>query len=240
MLLQLVVIQIATFAALIFILRFLFYRQLNSSLGRLKSIHEENLAREEELTGELDKLKKERDAELAKTREEAERILKVAKEKSVKIEEQYLAQAKEDAAKIVEGARAESAKIKVGLESSYRQKSLDLSVEIISRIFTDKDSKALQRQLIDEMIEEIRIMPASLFTVQSKTVKARSAYPLHEKEQQELVLILSDKTNIPVELVFEDSSDIIAGLVIEIGALTLDGSLKNKISKVLADIQKNS
>jgi len=240
MVFQLIIIQIVTFAGLIFVLRLLFYRQLNFALRRLNILHEQNLAREEELKKELDNVRAQRDAELAKSREESEHILKAAKEKSEKIEEQFLAQAKEEAARVIEHAKAESVKFKNELESSYQENALNLSAEIVSRAFSDKDSEVLQRQLIDELTGEIKNIPLSQFTVKSKSVKVKCAYPLQEKEKQELVKILSEKTNTPVELAIEDDSDVIAGLIIEIGVLTLDGSLKNKMRKILSQIKKEN
>lgn len=233
MLIQLLILQIITFVGIIFVLRLVFYRQLNSAIVRLKRLHEENLAREEELKQELERIKQERETELAKAKEEAARIIKEAKEKSERLGAQLEEQAKEQVKNMLEQSQAKQAAKEMELISKHQDLALELSIQMLELTFTQQGKEGLQHQLITELIEGIKNLEEEKFTVKTKEIKVTTAYPLDTHQKLELARIFSDKMGEAVEL--EEASDpaIIAGLIVQIGALTLDGSLRNKLKKII-------
>jgi F-type H+-transporting ATPase subunit b len=234
MLIQILLIQVATFVLLIIVLRFLFYRQLNSALSRLKLLHEENLKKEAELNSELDAIKKQRERELAQAREEAVKLLKEARVKSERMAGEIQSAAQAQAQSVMEQSRVKAQVLEQELVAGQYAKALDLAEKIVSMAFTATGAENIQQLLFSELIEEIRSIDPARFTVKSPEAKIFSAYPLREEQKRVLSAILSEKMGLAVQMEECISADIIAGLRAQIGALTLDGSLKNKFEKILS------
>jgi F-type H+-transporting ATPase subunit delta len=103
---------------------------------------------------------------------------------------------------------------------------------MLRAVFTGQGEEALQHQLIVELMGEIKNLGQDSFTVKAKEVRAFTAFALVAEEKQQLTQIFSEKLSLPVELKETIDKEIIAGLIIQIGALTIDGSLKNKLKKI--------
>jgi len=242
MIIQLLLIQVFTFVGLIFVLRFLFYRQLSSALGRLKHLHEENLQREEELKKELEIARQEKETELAKAKEEAAQIIKEAKGKAEAASGLAQQQAKQEVEKIIERAKLDSKKFENEIIAKSQEQAIDLSVSMLKFTFGQQEKQALQHELIVELIEEIERLPAEKFTVKAKQAKVTSAFTLNKEEKEKLAQVLSLKAGVAVELEELNDPEVIMGLVIEMGGFTIDGSLRNKLKKVIPYLKetKNS
>jgi len=239
MLIQLLIIQVVTFVGLIFVLRMLFYRHLSSALERLKHLHEENLAREEELKKKLELARLEKEKELAKAKEEADKIIQETKLKAEKTAILIEDRAKEEAIRIQEQAKTEAEKNEKKLASAYKDRAISLSVEMIKFVLSNQSQETLQRQLISELINEIESLDNNKFTVKSKEVKISSACALNQAEKEKLAKILTKKIGLDVELKESLKPDIIAGIIVQVGALTIDGSLENKMKKIIPFIKAN-
>lgn len=237
MLMQLLIIQVATFIVLIVLLRVLFSRQLNGAVKRLNLLHEENTILEEQLKKELDEAREKKDEELAKAKAEAEMIIRDAKTRAEKINLDTRDQAKEEAGRILDHSRAELKKEENELLGKYQKKAVELATKLLKATFTEKARDVLQRQLISELIEELKGLDKAQFTVKSDTVIIMTANHLTPGEKADLKKILSNKIGSAITLEESIDTDIIAGLIIQIGALTIDGSLRNKVEKVLPYIK---
>jgi F-type H+-transporting ATPase subunit b len=233
MLTQLLIIQAITFLGLILVLRVIFYRQLKTALDRLKRLHEENLAREEQLKEQIEAVRQERELELAKARDKAADIVKDAKDKAEKAGLDVEAQAKEQSKKILEKARLEVNKMRDELFAQSEQEALELSIQMLKAAFTKQGNEVLQHHLIQELLDEIRNLESDRFIVKAKQVKVQSAFVLSPEEKSKLTQILSEKLLLAVELEEALNPEIIAGLIINAGPLTIDGSLRNKLAKII-------
>jgi F0F1-type ATP synthase membrane subunit b/b' len=239
MVFQIILIQIITFAGLVVMLRFLFYRQLNTALGRLRALHEENIAREEELKKELERIKKEKEDELSKAKRDSARLINESKDRAIKIGADMQMEAKAQAGSILERANEESKRMERDLQSMAEAQAIDLSLMAFKLIFTQQSGEALQRELISELIGEIEKVPENRFTVKEHVIKVSSAFALTKEEKARLLKILAVKTGqADIELRETANADIIAGLIIQIGALTIDGSLRSKLKKAIAHLNE--
>lgn len=237
MTIQLIIIQVVTFIALIIVLRILFYGQLDSALKRLKRLYEDNLTKEEELKKKIEDIALEREKELLKARELAAAIIKEAKEKAGKMGEDAALRAKDESKRVLGHAEVESEKIKDNVMAHAHEKAIELSVEMIKAAFTEQGKEALQHDLLSELINEIKNITKEKFTVKTKNVTVLSAQALKADELAKLAGILKDKMGAAVIIDESVDKDIIAGLVIKIGSLTIDGSIRNKLGKVIPHLR---
>ncbi|HPN88695.1 MAG TPA: F0F1 ATP synthase subunit delta [Candidatus Omnitrophota bacterium] len=234
MIIQLILIQVFIFTGLIFILRLLFYRQLQAALTRLKRLHEENLKREEELKQEIEKAKQEREKILLKAQEESAKLIKDAKKSA----EKAIAEAQEQANIKLKSVLADGeVKIKNqenALLEKYHQKVMALSLEIFELAFSSQGKEALHHQLLDELMKEIKAMGKEKFIVKVDKAQIRAPFLLKDEEKKRIIEILSEKMG--TSCVLEETIDnaLLAGLIIQLGGLTLDGSLRNKVEKIMA------
>ena len=233
LLIQLVLVQVSFIIVIFFLLKMVFSRHLNAALKRLKSLHEEALIKEAQLKEELQKAKEERIAEVEKGKVQAKRIIDEAKKEAENLGSNLEEQAKQEAQKILAHGKGELDKLKANLVSEVETQALNLSVEMIKYTFSEEGKESLHRQSIDEIIRQINDIDSSKFSVNTNKVLVFTCFPLTDKEKHNLKDVLCAK--IQSDLILEEKIDknLITGLVIEIGALVIDGSLKNKLKKVI-------
>lgn len=236
---QLIIIQVITFAILVFLLRQFLYKQNSQALERLQQLYQENLKREEDLKNAQEAADKELKEKIAQHNEEIEK-LKVAGEVDVqKMHEEILAKAKEDADKIVAEAEANKERIKANLVSEMEEKALVLASDIIEHIFTDQVAQGIHHHLIDEFIEEIEKSDGQRMQLDVETAEIAAPYPLTQVQEENLKKILSTKMGRSVSIKGTIDQEMVAGMVVRLENLVLDGSLRNKLKGTLAYVRSS-
>jgi F0F1-type ATP synthase membrane subunit b/b' len=239
MFIPLLIIQVITFLLLVLVLRTLFYRNLKSALDRLNTLHEENLVKEEQLKKELERGRLERVAEVGKGKAEAKAIIEDAKKQINNIKSKLEKEARQQADEIIQRAEQESAKLKQNILAGVEKEALELSAEMVKSTFTSKGKENLQQHLIDEVIHEVSALSKERFNVNTNKVKVSSAFSLTAAEKDNIKKILSEKMNSSVVLEEDINPELITGLILEIGALVIDGSLKNRLSRAYTYLKGN-
>lgn len=238
MLIPLLVLQIITFAGIVFLLRFLFSRNLKAALDRLNILHEENLAKEEELTEELKRAKEESRAEVERGKAEAERIIEEATKEAQRIRLNMEEQAKKQAEKIVSDGHLDAQKLKICAVKDIQGQSVELAAKMIAELLTETDKIALQYEFANGIIEEISRLPKEQFNLQGgQAVKVISSFPLLERQSEQIRAILLQKTGKQIELEQQIDSGLIGGLIVEISGMVIDGTLKNKLQRIIPHLK---
>ena len=233
MIIQIIVIQILTFIALVFFLRVLFQRHLNAALGRLKELQEQAQIKESQLEEELRKARDERAAEVEKGIVDAQAIIESAQKEAEALRVKAEEQGKEEIHKVTLHQKDELEKQRQAMLAEMEERAVSLSTEIIRYTFSEKGKQNLQHELILELILEIEKVSRDKFPAQVQAVEVISPLPLRPEELQHLQKALADKTGSAVTLSEQTDPHLITGLVVKIGNFVIDGSLKNKMHKAI-------
>jgi len=237
MLIQLLILQFITFIGIIFLLRFLFARNLKSALERLNILHEENLAKEEELKEELRRAKEESQTQIQQGKDEAELIIEEAGKEAQRIRMNMEAQAKQQAEKIISDGRLEVEKLKVSVIKDIQAQSVELASRMIAELLTETDKIALQYEFANGIIEEVSRLPKEQFNVQGNQVKVVSSFLLLDRQRDAIKRVLAEKIGREIELNEQIDPKLIGGLTVELGGLVIDGTLKNKLQRIIPHLK---
>ncbi len=238
MLVQLLIIQFITFVGIIFLLRYLFSNHLKSALARLNTLHEENLTKEGELNEELKRAKEESLAQIQQGKAEAALIIEEANKEGQRIRINMDEQAKLQATEIVANGRIEVEKIKTSVIKDIQAQSVELASKMIAELLTETDKIALQYEFANGIIQEISRLPKEQFNMQgSPVVKVTSSYLLLDRQRDEIKRVLAEKTGKEIELNEKIDSSLIGGLTLEMGGMVIDGTLKNKLQRVIPHLK---
>lgn len=235
---QLILIPLGTFVGLIIVLRLVFYKDLGSALSRLKNLHEDGLQKETQLNEELQRIKQEGTAEAERSRHEADRIIEEARKEANILRAKLEDEAREESRKIVNHGHEELDSLRKAVMADIKTQALDFSLRIINSIFSEKGKESLQRQLTEEVIDEIDKIEKERFPLKIDKTEVISSCPLSEQEKSLLQRMLSGKLNHEVVLIEHVRPELISGLVIKMDKFVIDGSLKNKLAKAIEYFKK--
>jgi F-type H+-transporting ATPase subunit b len=230
---QLVLIQIATFVLIILFLRWLLYSHISRALRRLKQLNQENLEKEKVLKEELARAKREAERRIEEAKTEAELIKEQAREEAEKGREDTLAKARKEAKRLINEAIKDCQKKETGLVLQMQDKAVYLATDMVKFIFSESSQKSLHTQLIDELINEIKGLEKEKVKVEKDKIDVISTYPLDSGQKKRLKEVLSSKSKKDITLIEKTDPGVIAGLIIKSGGFVIDGSMKNKLQKIL-------
>ncbi|HAJ56313.1 MAG TPA: hypothetical protein DCL35_00925 [Candidatus Omnitrophica bacterium] len=219
-------------------MRVLFGSQLKMALNRLQVLHQDSLEKEEILNKELERAKTQVDAEISRAKEEAKLIVETAKRNAEKLGLEAAAKAQVEAKKMMADSEDKIKRREADILAGAEERSIVLAQELIRFTFTQADQKTLHVQLIEELIEELKKVEKERLSFMGDRAEVLTPIALTPQEKKALETVLSSKTG--VELTLEEKVDdsLVGGMIIKLGGLIVDGSLKNKLNRALKAIHR--
>lgn len=233
MILQLIFFQIITFVVIIAILRFVFGSQLKVALNRLESLHQESLEKEEILNKEIDRARAQSQSEIARSKEEARLIIDNARKNAERIAQDGVAQAHLQAKKMLIEAQQNAKSLEGRIRETASEKAVGIARDLIAAVFSERGQAVMHEQLIEELLDELDKVDRGRLAADATTAQVTSAQMLAPSQKERLKSILTSKTGRDISLEEKIDPALVEGVVITMGGIVIDGSLQNKLQKVL-------
>ncbi len=237
MVFSLILLQVVTFVVILLVMRFLFGSQLKIALNKLEVLHQDSLEKEEILNNELERAKKQSEAELSRAKEEAKLIVDTARRNAEKIASESEDRAQAEVKKLLADAADKAKRTEAEIVAGAEDKALKLSQELIRYTLSQSDQKTLQAQLVDEFIQDLEKVDKEKLVFPGKLAEISSAVALTAQQKEALIKALSSKTAKTISLEEKIDDTLVGGVVVKLGGLVIDASLKNKLKKALDAIR---
>jgi F0F1-type ATP synthase membrane subunit b/b' len=227
------VIIVALFAGMVIFLKKFFDREATMHTAHLDTLISENTAKEEEIKKQYEDAKRQSQEIIANAQKDAaaqkESVLKAAAEEKEKILSEVQAKAEE----VIKQADNARLALLSELEAKINEGATLKAQEMLQKVLPEDFRKEVHARWIKDLIangfselDRLRV-PEGL-----SEVKVVSAFSLTEDEIEELKSKIKEKLGVDVKLEEAVDPSLISGLVVYIGSLILDGSLKFKIQGV--------
>ena len=234
----LIVLQFLLFIGLVVLLRRLMGRHATTATAHLQGLSQEYLRKQDEVKQRLEESERQYQEHLTKAQEEAHRLKQQALTEADLARQQALDQAHEEAERIVQQANQAREALQNEMVHALDAKILERACQLLQQVLPDTLGSALQSRWLDELTSN-GMMPVEQLQSREAVREARvvSAYPLTDAQRRQL----KDKLRaaLGTDITMHESVDprIVAGLVITIGHLVLDGSLASKLQEAARHVQ---
>ncbi len=235
---KLVIIQAVAFIGLVLVLRKIMYSASFEETKRLQQLSLENSKRAQELAAKIEGAEKQYQEKLEMAEMEIKRLKVEAKAENEKLKEETLIRARQEAERIVKQALNTKEKVREELEAGLQQKSVDQSVALIQEVLGSKNMILLHDGFVKSALEEIAKVDAANLNVTTDKGELIIAGRISEEDKQKLTALVREKAGKDISLEESLNKSLLAGIVIKLGSLVLDGSLSGKIRESAERLMK--
>jgi len=233
---SLILFQLIVFAALVVVLKRVLTKNIVSATGHLDELNQDYLKKEEDLKRRIEEAAQKSDEMIRKAEEEAGTIRKKSAEAARAESENMILQARAKGDEIMKQAEKSRQTLLEEMGQRITVGAIDKATELIQNTLPQKLREDAHAEWVADLMEEgLAQLKNARLEQDVREIKVVSAFSLGD----ELYKALSKKlrsilgTDLPIKE--EVDPQIVAGMVIHIGSLVLDGSLKNKIQEKARD-----
>ena len=229
---SLIVIQVIIFGGLIFILRSILSQNVSVATRHLDELNNDYTQKEIELKRQLDEAQKRAAEIVAKAQEEAQqnkaRLMTETETQRNKLLQETHTQAEE----LMQQADKSRQMLLAEIQDRIAKEAVDKACELIHDTLPEQFKLNAHQHWIEELMDSGFVQFERLKIPENiREVKIVSAFSLSENQRKNLTKKLKDALNKNITLKEEVDPRIVAGFIIYIDELVLDGSLKNKIQE---------
>jgi len=232
MLFQLVIVQLITFVAIVFVLRKLLYSESAKEMIRLRKLKEETAIKQKELQQKIDAAQDVYKEKMREAEEKSRAFRIRSEEEAVELRKKVLAKAKEDADQIVKSAFNAREKMREEISEEMRAQAPVLASRIFKEVLSSDVREMAHKELIRDVVAKIKKAEKMIFSPRIERGEVVSAYPLSKDDKSEMELLIRGNLGYEVPLLEREDGRLAAGVLLKIGTILIDGTLDNRLKQV--------
>lgn len=232
LIISLILFQLLIFGGLIFLLRRVLTKNVTDATKHLEELSHDYSEKEKKLNQQLEEAKEKSQDIIRVAQQEAEK-LRAQNIKDVESQRDLiLNQARSQSDTIIQQADKSRQALISELEVKIEKEAINKACELMQVTLPEKFRQEVHLYWVKELLEEgFSQLKHLQFPEDIDEIKITSAFPLTEEQRNNLSKKIKDVLGHDAQLKEETESRVVAGLIISIGSLVLDGSLKNKIEE---------
>lgn len=235
---QLILVQVVVFILIVIGLRKLLYSKASVEIKRAQLMVDENNKKVEALRGQIEEAKTEYKRTIAQAKEDAQKLIAEAQKEAEELRARHSQETRRETDKMLKAAQAKTESMERAIHSMVAHKSIHFSKAIIKQVLTAGALGATHDVMIEEISQQIGNIDLGQMREDIKEVEIVTIFPLGEEKMEMLKKILSDKLKKKIELKEKIDDSLVAGILIKLGSLILDGSLANKLRIATDQLEK--
>jgi len=229
----LIVIQIVVFTSLVFFLRNTLNRNVISATSHLEQLTAEYAKKEAEIKKLYDDAKRQAQEILESTKKDAEKqkdeLLKSTQAEKDKI----LSNAHQDAEEIIQQAERSRQALLAEINQRIDEKAIQRASQLIAGSLPEDVRQEIHERWLDGLMSSSFAQLDRLHIPEGiNEAKVITAFALTPPQREALQAKIKEKVGGQISFKEEVDPNIIAGLVVNMGSLVFDGSLRLKIQEV--------
>ncbi len=235
-----VVIHVAVLIVLAGGIRMLLLGTASRAVRRVRQVEDEVRKKEEDIRREIE----EHERDFAEKKAETERQLQAqrdeARREAAHLKEKTVAEAKKESQKILEQAHKNEQKIRDQIARQMEEKAVEYGGRIFKLVFSDLLTGELNGLFNNELIDALNELEKGSITVDSKEAQVTVSHTMSDVQRARLEGVLREKFHKDVVLQEQVDDSLLAGLVLKMGSLEIDGSLRNRYQEAVQEVKKEA
>ncbi|MFC1658699.1 F0F1 ATP synthase subunit delta [Candidatus Omnitrophota bacterium] len=229
---SLILLQVLIFTGLVFSLRKILNRNVISATSHLENMSAEYAKKEESIKNQLEEAERKSKEIIDNARREAKQQTEGLLNQAQAEKEKILNAATEKSEELIKQADRTRNALLAEINQKIEEKAIQQAVELAGEALPEHIRKEVHHQWFDELISgSFEQLDRLHIPKDAKEARVVSAFALAPKQRDMLKAKVKEKLGRSLELKEDIDPAIIAGLIVHIGSLVLDGSLKFKIKE---------
>ncbi len=229
----LIVLLVVISIVMIMMLRMTLRSQVSNATTHLQELSQEYLKKQEELKAHLESVDRQYQEQVAKAKTEIDRLRTQAEQEMEVDRQRVITHAREEAERIVRQAMESRDALRRELEQSMERHVIDQACALIQQTLSPEFRQQVHTQWWDELTQDGFGGLDRLCVDESvQEAHVRSAFPMTREQQQHLQHRLRAKLNRTLTLHEEVDPSLVAGFVLSLGSVIIDGSMASQLQKM--------
>jgi F0F1-type ATP synthase delta subunit len=233
-----IVAHLAVLTVLVLVVKRLLLNDTMKAVGRIQEVEAELRKKEDGIRREIQEHEKTFAKQKVQAEEEIQRHKTQTEKELGRLRDQMLAEAKKESDRIMEQAHKNEERFRQRIVQEMEQKAVGYAGEIVRLVLGEKVSEEVNREFNEELIEALEGVDADSITVDSDEGEVKTSQAMMAEQKKRLDELLSGKFGRPIRLVERIDPGLLSGMILKLGSLEIDGSLRNRLEEAIGEVNK--